>query len=100
MLKEYETRRNILVDGLNSIKGISCLNPEGAFYVFANIKKTGMTSDEIANYLLDEAGVAVLPGTNFGEFGEGYIRLCYATSKENVINAIKQIKTTVEKISK
>lgn len=100
MLKEYETRRNILVDGLNSIKGISCLKPEGAFYVFANIKKTGMKSDEIANYLLDEAGVAVLPGTNFGEFGEGYMRLCYATSKENIINAIKRIKTTVEKLSK
>ena len=98
MLKEYELRRNILVDGLNAIPNIKCLKPGGAFYVYANIKNIGMTSEQLSNYLLDDAGVAVLPGTNFGCFGEGYIRLCYATSKDNIIEGIKRIKTSINKL--
>jgi len=100
MYKEYETRRNLLVDGMNSINGISCIKPGGAFYIFANIKKTGMTSEEVADYLLNDAGVAVLPGTNFGEHGEGYIRLCYATSKQNIIEGIERIKKSINSLKK
>jgi len=98
MLSEYQSRRDMLLDGLNSIDGISCIQPGGAFYVFANIKKTGMSSEEMANYLLTDAGVAVLPGTNFGKFGEGYIRLCYATDKDSIIKAIEQIKISISKL--
>lgn len=99
MYNEYLERRNLIVDGLNSIRGISCLKPGGAFYVFANIKKTKMTSEDIANYLLDDAGVAVLPGTNFGEYGEGYIRICYATNKENILEGLKRIKISISKLT-
>ena len=99
MYNEYLERRNLIVDGLNSIPGISCLKPGGAFYVFANIKKTKMASEYIANYLLDDAGVAVLPGTNFGEYGEGYIRLCYATNKENILEGLKRIKISISKLT-
>jgi len=99
MMKEYEKRRNILVDGLNSIENIDCLKPGGAFYVFANIKKTGKSSEEISNYLLKHAGVAVLPGTNFGKYGEGYIRLCYATSLENITEGIQRISKYMRKIN-
>jgi aspartate/methionine/tyrosine aminotransferase len=98
MLDEYEQRRNILYDGLNSIQGISCVKPGGAFYIFANITKTGLSSDEFSNHLLDDAGVSVLPGTNFGEYGEGYVRLCYATNKENIIEGLKRIKKYVEQL--
>jgi aspartate/methionine/tyrosine aminotransferase len=99
MYNEYLERRDLIVDGLNSIPGISCLKPGGAFYVFANIKKIKMTSEDIANYLLDDAGVAVLPGTNFGQYGEGYIRLCYATNKENILEGLKRIKISISKLT-
>lgn len=98
MLDEYEQRRNILYEGLNSIQGISCVKPGGAFYIFANITKTGLSSDEFSNHLLDDAGVSVLPGTNFGESGEGYVRLCYAINKENIIEGLKRIKKVVEQL--
>lgn len=98
MLKEYESRRDILVDGLNSIPKIKCLKPGGAFYVFANIRETGFTSEEIADHLLEDANVAVLPGTNFGQFGDGYIRLCYATSKDNILEGLERIKISMSKL--
>lgn len=88
MMEEYRKRRDLLVDGLNSITGISCLLPGGAFYVFPNIKQTGLTSEEFADYLLTEVGVAVLPGPNFGPGGEGYVRLCYANSRDNIEKAL------------
>ena len=84
---------------MNSIENIDCLKPGGAFYVFANIKKTGKSSEEISNYLLKHAGVAVLPGTNFGKYGEGYIRLCYATSLENITTGIQRISKYMRKIN-
>jgi aspartate aminotransferase len=90
MMSEYKMRRDLLVDGLNRIKGINCLNPGGAFYVFPNIKETGMTSDQVVEKLL-QAGVVALPGHCFGEYGEGYIRLCYATSRENIQEALHRI---------
>jgi aspartate aminotransferase len=99
MVKEYEERRNLLVEGLNSINGISCLKPEGSFYLFANITKTGMSSDEIADYLLEDVGVVVLPGNNFGKFGEGFIRMCYAASKPDISEAITRIKSSIGKLN-
>jgi aspartate/methionine/tyrosine aminotransferase len=87
----YKTRRDFLVDGLNKINNISCLLPGGAFYVFPNITKTGMTSYEVVELLMNN-GVVTLPGTCFGEYGEGYIRLCYANSLENIEKSVNIIK--------
>jgi aspartate aminotransferase len=82
VVREYQSRRDLMVSGLNSIPGITCQKPQGAFYVFPNVKAFGMKSSELADLLLEEAGVAVLPGTAFGDYGEGYIRLSYSTSQE------------------
>ncbi len=91
VVAEYERRRNAIVDGLNSLPGITCQKPQGAFYVFPNIKETGKTSDEFANWALEEAGVALLPGTAFGKYGEGYLRFSYANSLENIEKAIDKL---------
>jgi len=91
MVAAYEKRRNVLVAGLNAIPGVSCQMPQGAFYVFPNIQSFGRSSDEIANLILEEAGVAVLPGTSFGAHGEGYLRLVYANSLENIERALERI---------
>lgn len=92
MMSEYKERRDILVDGLNDIEGISCVKPGGAIYAFPNITQTGMTSSEFADFVLEKAGVALLPGTNFGDYGEGYVRMCYVNSKENIIEGVRRIK--------
>lgn len=86
---EYQRRRDRMVAGLNRIPGVRCQVPQGAFYVFPNIRAFGLPSKEIARRLMDEAGVAVLAGTDFGPFGEGYLRLCYATSPENIDRALE-----------
>jgi aspartate aminotransferase len=99
MMHTYQKRRDILVEGLNSIPNIECIKPQGAFYIFANIKNTGKSSEQIADFLLKDARVAVLPGTNFGEYGEGYIRLCYATNLENIKKGIDRIKKSMRKIN-
>ena len=91
MMDEYQARRDILVEGLNSVPGFNCLTPGGAFYVFPNITGTSLTSDQVVEQLM-EAGVVSLPGHCFGEYGEGYIRLCYANSRENIKEAINRIK--------
>ena len=98
MVDEFRKRRDLIVDGLNKIPGISCLLPKGAFYVFPNVKKLGVDSSQLANYLLEEAGVATLSGTDFGSYGEGYLRLSYATSIENIEKALERIKTAVAKL--
>jgi len=98
MRKEYEARRNLIVSGLNEIPGISVKVPKGAFYVFPNIKKTGNKSKEVAEYLLNEAGVATLSGTSFGEYGEGYIRFSYATSQENIKLGLEKVKEAFPKL--
>lgn len=90
MVGEYQRRRDLIVSGLNDIPGISCQRPEGAFYVFPNIKALGRSSDELANLLLD-GGVAALPGTAFGQYGEGYLRLVYANSTENIARALERM---------
>jgi aspartate/methionine/tyrosine aminotransferase len=97
MVQEFHKRRDVIVAGLNSIEGFSCLTPDGAFYAFPNITKTGYKSKELADKLLFEAGVAVLAGTSFGKYGEGYLRVSYANSIENINQAIKQIKDYLKK---
>ncbi len=93
MVAEFRERRELIVNGLNAIKGISCVAPKGAFYVFPNIRATGMQSDEFADLALEEAGVALLAGTSFGEYGEGYVRLSFANSQENIRRALERIES-------
>jgi aspartate/methionine/tyrosine aminotransferase len=94
----FKERRDIIVNGLNEIPGINCQTPLGAFYVFPNIKSFGLSSRELAGYILEEAGVALLPGTSFGDKGEGYLRLCYANSTKNITQALELIRQALEKI--
>lgn len=96
MVAEFKKRRDVMVDGLNSIKGFKCLKPDGAFYAFPSIKGTGFKSKELEDKLLYEAGVATLAGTSFGKFGEGYLRFSYANSIENIKKAIEKIKGILE----
>lgn len=98
MVAEFKRRREVIVEGLNKIKGITCKKPRGAFYVFPNITGTGMDCRKLADHLLNNAGVAVLPGTSFGKFGEGYLRLSFANSVENIKKALDRIKNAVEKL--
>ena len=90
MVKEYNRRRRVLVNGFRKL-GLDCFEPLGAFYVFPCIKSTGMTSDEFCEKLLLKEKVLVVPGNAFGECGEGFIRACYASSMENIIEALKRI---------
>ena len=92
MVGEFRRRRDVIVAGLNDIPGISCLEPQGAFYVFPNITGTGLTSAELQAGLLNEAGVAALAGTAFGTCGEGYLRFSYANSVENIRSALETIR--------
>jgi aspartate/methionine/tyrosine aminotransferase len=98
VLAEYQRRRDVLVAGLNTIPGIRCRKPQGAFYVFPNIASFGKTSDWMADYLLQEAGVAVLPGTSFGPNGEGFLRLVYANSMENIELALAQMQDALARL--
>lgn len=91
MVKEFEKRRDIVYEGINAIDGISCVKPQGAFYAFVNIKGTGLTSEEFAVRLLEEKHVGMVPGTGFGNSGEGFVRLSYATSTENIREGIRRI---------
>jgi aspartate aminotransferase len=91
MVAEFQTRRDYIVDGLNAIPGITCKKPLGAFYVFPNVTALGLPSKELADRILTEAGVAVLSGTAFGEYGEGYLRLSYANSIPNIQKALDRI---------
>ncbi|MEJ2720554.1 MAG: pyridoxal phosphate-dependent aminotransferase [bacterium] len=88
MVGEFRERRDILVDGLNRLPGFTCRRPSGAFYAFPNITGTGMTSVALQERLLEKAGVAVVAGPSFGEYGEGYVRLSYANSKDNIRKAL------------
>jgi len=100
MVAQFRRRRDVIVEGLNSIEGVSCLKPEGAFYVFPNITGTGLKSQEFADIMLEKAGVACLSGTAFGEYGEGYVRFSYANSVENIQEGIKRIKKTLAEVGK
>ena len=92
MVAEFRRRRDAFVAGLNTIPGFHCVAPEGAFYAFPNITGTGLKSKELADRLLNEAGVAGLSGTSFGEYGEGYLRFSYANSLENLMDAVERIR--------
>ena len=91
MMDEYKSRRDLLVDGLNTIPGITCHKPGGAFYAFPNISSFGMTSEQFADAMLDKANVALLPGSNFGSQGEGFVRMVYASSTANINKALSRI---------
>jgi len=93
MVSEYQRRRDAIVEGLNAVPGFTCQVPQGAFYVFPNITGTGMGSIELAELILEKAGVALLPGNSFGEYGEGYLRLSYANSIENIQKGLERIKS-------
>jgi aspartate aminotransferase len=95
MVAEYQRRRDVIVSGLNSVSGITCQVPQGAFYVFPNITGTGMKSNDLANLILDKAGVALLPGSSFGKYGEGYLRLSYATSIETIQTGLERIRAAL-----
>lgn len=97
MVQEFRKRRDAIVKGLNSLPGVACLKPKGAFYVFPNIKKTGLTSEEFAELMLTQAGVALVPGPIFGENGQGYVRLCYTNSIETINKAIERMRMVLEK---
>ena len=90
MIQKYKERRDFLVEGLNDL-GLRCKKPGGAFYVFPDIMEYSSKSQEFADYLLEKANVAVLPGRDFGTLGEGHIRLSYATSMDNIKKALDQI---------
>jgi aspartate/methionine/tyrosine aminotransferase len=98
MVAEFKKRREVIVEGLNKIRGITCRKPHGAFYVFPNITRTGMDCRRLGDYLLNEAGVAVLPGTSFGKYGEGYLRISFANSIENIKKALERIDKVLEKL--
>jgi aspartate/methionine/tyrosine aminotransferase len=98
MVDAFRQRRDLIVAGLNEIPGFRCLLPKGAFYVFPNIEGTGQNSQELADYLLAEAGVALLSGTCFGVYGEGFLRLSYANSETNINKALERIKDAVARL--
>ncbi|MGD9315663.1 MAG: pyridoxal phosphate-dependent aminotransferase [Anaerolineae bacterium] len=99
VMAEFRRRRDLIVEGLNSIPGIRCPMPRGAFYAFPNIQAFGRSSAEVADYLLEEAGVAVLPGTAFGRNGEGYLRLTYANSLEHIQQALDSMSAALARLS-
>ncbi len=100
MVREFENRRNIVYEGINAIPGLSCVKPQGAFYAFVNIRETGLSSEEFATRLLTEKHVGLVPGTGFGVSGEGFVRLSYATSTENIKEGIRRIGEFVEGLKK
>jgi aspartate/methionine/tyrosine aminotransferase len=91
MVATYDRRRNLVYEGLNAIEGIQCLKPESTFYAFPNISSTGLSSWEFAKYLARDYKVAVVPGSIFGKVGEGYVRLSFAASTEQLKKGIARI---------
>jgi aspartate/methionine/tyrosine aminotransferase len=91
MIAEFDKRRKVVVDGLNKLPGVSCVVPKGAFYAFPNIKNTGWKAKDLANTLLNETGVVTIGGPDFGILGEGYLRLSYANSTENILKALDRM---------
>jgi aspartate aminotransferase len=96
MVAEFKARRDLIVDGLNAIPGVKCLRPAGSFYAFPDISATGLTGAELADRLLNEGGVSALAGTAFGEVGRFHLRFSYATSRENIAEAVRRTRTVIE----
>jgi aspartate aminotransferase len=91
MREQFDKRRKLVVEGLNKLPGVSCITPKGAFYAFPNVKQTGWKAKPLANALLDETGVALIGGPDFGILGEGYLRVSYANSAENILRALERM---------
>jgi len=91
MVAEFDRRRKVVVEGLNRLPGVSCATPKGAFYAFPNIKNTGWQAKALASSLLEDSGVAIIGGPDFGILGEGYVRLSYANSTENILKALERM---------
>jgi len=91
MIAEFDKRRKVVVEGLNKLPGVSCATPKGAFYAFPNVKRTGWKAKALASALLEDAGVAIIGGPDFGILGEGYVRLSYANSTENILKALNRM---------
>lgn len=98
MLEEYRKRRDVIVDGLNLIEGFDCIKPKGAFYVFPNIEELNMKSSELCELILKDAGVASVPGSEFGPYGENHLRFSYATSMQNIKNALDRMSSLIERL--
>ncbi len=98
MLKEFERRGELIYKKLSEIDGIRVLKPKGAFYAFPNIEGLGMEENEFCKYILEEAGVAIVPGASFGEYGKGFVRMCYACSYEQIEEAMDKMKKAIEKL--
>jgi aspartate/methionine/tyrosine aminotransferase len=103
IIQRFKERRSLIVDGLNAIDGVTCTMPGGAFYAFPNItaytERLGKTSADIQHYLLEEYGVACLAGTAFGPGGEGYLRLSYANSKENIEEGLRRMREAFARLA-
>ncbi|MFC3118659.1 aminotransferase class I/II-fold pyridoxal phosphate-dependent enzyme [Jhaorihella thermophila] len=99
MVAEFDARRKLVVELLNDLPGVSCITPKGAFYAFPNITGTGFKAKELASKLLEEAGVATIGGPDFGILGEGYIRLSYANSQDNIRRAIERMRAFLQENS-
>jgi aspartate/methionine/tyrosine aminotransferase len=98
MVRAFRRRRNVLIKMLNDIDGVSCVRPKGAFYAFANFSSYEKDSVKLANFLLNEAKVAVIPGAAFGECGEGFLRLSYATSMESITKGVERVSNALKKL--
>ena len=98
MVTEFQKRRDAIVDGLNAIDRVSCIKPLGSFYVFPNVTQLPLSCEALADYIMEEADVALLPGTAFGKYGDGYLRLSYANSLENIQEALSRMETAISKL--
>ncbi len=92
MVSEFDSRRSVVVEELNAVPGFRCVQPAGAFYAFPNIDETGFSAQALQDKLLEEVGVATVAGTSFGSYGQGYLRISYANSTENIRSAIARIR--------
>jgi aspartate/methionine/tyrosine aminotransferase len=92
MMRAFDRRRRMVVEGLNGLPGVSCITPKGAFYAFPNVSQTGWKAKPLARALLEDAGVALIGGPDFGVLGEGYVRLSYANSEENILRALDRMR--------
>jgi aspartate/methionine/tyrosine aminotransferase len=100
MVAEFDRRRQLIVSSLQSMPGVRCVDPGGAFYVFPSISGTGLTSQEFAMRLLTEAKVAAVPGPAFGEYGEGHLRMAYSTSYDDIALGMERMRTFVEGLAR
>ena len=98
MVRQYARRRKMLVEGLNGIRGISCVPPKGTFYAFVNVKKANMDTDTFCDRLIDEAGLVVIPGNAFGEYGEGFVRMSFAVSDQTIVDGLNKLGSFMDKL--